>query len=159
MSDLHSAAVRDRQFLMSLISAFGLLALTLAALGVYGVMTLVVAEGRREMGVRLALGARPRRLMASVVGRAMTSAGIGAVVGLAAALTLTPAMASQLYGVAPTDPVTVASVLGPLMAVALAASWIPARAVLRVDPIATLRSDLTVAFADFLIPNRLVPGS
>ena len=93
-------------------------------------MTLVVAEGRREMGVRLALGARPARLMASVVGKAMTSATIGALGGLIAALTLTPAMASQLYGVAPTDPVTVAGVLATLMIVALLASWIPARGVL-----------------------------
>ena len=141
MAELRSAAVRERRFLMSLISAFGVLALTLAALGVYGVMMLVVVEGRRDMSLRLALGARPRRLMASVVGKAMSSAAIGAGAGLAVALALTPAMASQLFGVAPTDPLTVASVLTTLMIVALVASWIPARGVLRVDPIATLRGD------------------
>lgn len=71
----------------------------------------------------------------------MTSASIGALVGLIAALALTPAMASQLYGVAPADPLTVAAVLTALMIVALVASWVPARGVLRVDPIATLRGD------------------
>jgi putative ABC transport system permease protein len=141
MDDFRAAAVADRRFLMGLISGFGLLALMLAAMGVYGVMTLVVAERRREMGVRLALGAVPRRLVGQVVGQAMVLAGAGSAVGLIVALVLTPAIRTQLYAVGPSDPLTIAGGAATLLVVALVASWIPARRVLRVDPMATLRCD------------------
>ncbi len=141
MDDFRAAAVADRRFLMGLISGFGLLALMLAAMGVYGVMTLVVAERRREMGVRLALGAVPRRLVGQVVGQAMVLAAAGGAVGLIVALVLTPAIRTQLYAVGPSDPLTIAGVAATLLVVALVASWIPARRVLSVDPMTTLRCD------------------
>lgn len=141
MEDLRSASTLDRRFLMSLVVGFGLLALVLAAVGVYGVMTLVVAERRREMGIRLALGAAPAALMALVVRYALTLGLAGGVTGIVAALMLSPLIASQLYGVGAVDPLTIGGVFATLMVVALVASLIPARRVLRVDPAITLRCD------------------
>jgi len=141
MDDWRSTSLLDRRFLVGLASAFGLLALLLAAVGVYGVMTLIVAERTREMGIRLALGASPSRLMTMVLRQALNLALAGGAAGLAAALVLAPLLASQLYGVGTADAVTIAVVSAVLLAVALLASWLPARRVLRVDPIATLRAD------------------
>jgi putative ABC transport system permease protein len=141
MADLRTTSTLDRRFLMGLVMAFGVLALVLAAVGVYGVMTLVVAERRREMGIRLALGAAPRGLVALVVGQALKLALIGGVTGSLAAIALSPLIANQLYGVGATDPITIGAVLAVLCGVALVASWMPARRVLRVDPVTALRCD------------------
>jgi putative ABC transport system permease protein len=139
MADLAAASVTDRVFLMALIVAFGMLALVLAAVGVYGVLSLVVAERTREMGIRLALGASPRGLVALVVRHAVTLAAFGVIGGVVVALVLSPLVTSQLYGVNAGDPATVAAVAGLLLAVAFVAAAIPARRVLRADPAATLR--------------------
>jgi ABC-type antimicrobial peptide transport system permease subunit len=141
MTDLRTTSTLDRRFLMSLVMSFGVLALVLAAIGVYGVVTLVVSERRREMGIRLALGAVPRRLVALVVGQALRLAIAGGICGAIVAIGLSPLIASQLYGVAATDPLTLAAVLAILCAVALVASWLPARRLMRVDPLTTLRCD------------------
>ncbi len=141
MDELKRASVAERVFLMALIVAFGVLALALAAVGVYGVLTLVVAERQREMSIRLALGASPRGLMRLVVNHAMALAAAGVIVGTAIALALSPLLASQIYGVAAADPLTVIAVAAMLLAVALLAAALPARRVLRADPLATLRCD------------------
>jgi putative ABC transport system permease protein len=139
MNEVLAASVAERRFILVLAIAFGILALTLAAVGVYGVMALVVSERTQEMGIRLALGAEPMKLLGLVVGQglALAVAGIGA--GFAASLALTPLMAGQLYGVGTTDPATLAAVPVLLAAVALVACIVPARRAMRVDPVTALR--------------------
>jgi predicted permease len=141
MDDLRSSSVSARVFLMALIVAFGGLALVLAAVGVYGVLSLVVAERKREMGIRLALGASPRRLVALLIRQAVTLAAAGVGGGIVVALALSPMLASQLFGIGAADPVTIAGVAGVLLAVALLAAAIPASRVMGVDPVTTLRCD------------------
>jgi putative ABC transport system permease protein len=115
------------------------LALTLAAVGVYGVMALVVTERTQEMGVRLALGAPPIQVLTLVVRQGLILAAIGIGIGLVASLALTPLMTRQLYGVGPMDPLTLAGVPAILLAIALIACAVPARRAMRVDPVTALR--------------------
>jgi putative ABC transport system permease protein len=104
-------------------------------------MSYAVSRRTREIGVRMALGAEPRAVLRLVVGQGMGVALAGAGVGLVAALLLTRMMAGILYGVRPTDPVTYVTVAAVLLAIALAASWIPARRAARIDPMKALRSE------------------
>ena len=99
MSRSASESVAERRFMLLLVGAFGALALVLAAIGVYGVMSLIVSERTQEVGVRLALGAQPSEVLGDDRRQAATLAGIGVVVGVAVALPLAPLLASQLYGV------------------------------------------------------------
>jgi putative ABC transport system permease protein len=124
-----------------LILGFGVLTLALAAIGVYGVVSLVVAERTREMGIRLALGASPRGLAALIVKQALLLAATGVIAGVIAALALSPLVASQLFGVGGSDPATIATAVAALLTVALVAAAIPAARVLHVDPVTTLRCD------------------
>ena len=101
----------------------------------------LVTQSTREIGVRIALGALPRHVLGVVIGRGMLFAGLGAIVGLAGALALTRLLASQLYGVQPTDALTLAAVTALLLVVALAACVVPARRATRVDPVVALRSE------------------
>jgi putative ABC transport system permease protein len=141
MDSLRSASVSERLFLMALVLSFGVLALGLAAIGVYGVLSLVVAERTREMGIRLALGATSRGLMALMVKHALLLAVSGVVAGVVVATALSPLVANQLYGVGRYDPLTIGAVSMVLLSVALVAAAVPARRVLRVDPATTLRCD------------------
>ena len=100
-----------------------------------------MTQSTREIGVRIALGALPRHVVGVVIGRGMLFAGLGAIVGLAGALALTRLLASQLYGVKPTDALTLAAVTALLLVVALAACVVPARRATRVDPVVALRSE------------------
>jgi putative ABC transport system permease protein len=123
----------------ALLTLFGLLALSLAAVGIYGVLSYAVTERTREMGIRLALGARPSDLLKLVVGQGLALTLIGLVIGVGASFALTRLISKLLYGVSATDPLTF--VLLPLLltGVALLACWIPARRATRVDPLAALR--------------------
>lgn len=141
MDDLRAASVTPRVFLMALILGFGALAFVLAVVGVYGVVALVVAERTREMGIRLALGASPRGLVALVVRQALYLTLAGAAPGVILAIALSPLVASQLFGVGGSDPATIAIAVAALLMVALLAAAIPASRVLRVDPIVTLRAE------------------
>src|SRR5262245_32824241 len=123
----------------ALLTLFGLLALSLAAVGIYGVLSYSVTERTREMGIRLALGARPRDLIQLVVGQGLTLTLIGLVIGVGAAFALTRLIARLLYGVSATDPLTFVVIPLLLTVVALLACWIPARRATRVDPLAALR--------------------
>jgi predicted permease len=139
MGDLRSQAVTGRRFITLMAAAFGVLALTLAMVGVYGVMMLVVTERTQEMGIRLAVGAAPAQVLRLVVGDGLRLAAVGATTGVGASLVLTPLMASQLYGVGPADPVTLAGVPALLLAVAFVACIVPARRAMRIDPVGALR--------------------
>ena len=141
MSALRSEAVSMRRFILLIVGAFGALALGLAAIGVYGVMSLIVSERTREVGVRLALGAQPRELLTMIVGQAAKLAGIGVMIGIVAAALITPLLDSQLYGVRPTDPATFLAVPAMLLAIAALAALVPARKAMRIDPLAALRID------------------
>lgn len=139
MSTLRSEAVSTRRFILLIVGAFGILALGLAAIGVYGVMSLIVSERTREVGVRLALGAQPKELLKMIVGQAAKLAAIGVAVGLAAALPLAPLLDSQLYGIESFDPTTFISVPVVLMVIATLAALVPATKAMRVDPVTALR--------------------
>ncbi|MFY9551932.1 MAG: FtsX-like permease family protein, partial [Thermoanaerobaculia bacterium] len=129
------------RFQTLLLAAFAAAASLLAAVGIYGVMSYAVSKRSREIGVRMALGANRRDVVRLVVGQGMAVAVTGAAAGLVAALLLTRLMASLLYGVPPTDSVTYAGVALTLLAIALLASYLPARRAARIDPAAALRAE------------------
>jgi putative ABC transport system permease protein len=120
---------------------FGLLALGLATLGLYGVMSYTVAQNKREIGLRMALGAEPRDILKLVVGHGMLLAGIGVAFGLAGALAITRVMNNWLFGVSATDPITFGVLAFLLLGVAFVACFIPARRATRVDPMIALRHE------------------
>jgi predicted permease len=123
------------------LAGFAVLALTLAALGVYGVVAFSVSQRRREVAVRLALGAEPARVLRMILGEGMALAAAGALVGAAAALALGRTLSSLLFGVAPRDPLTLAAILALLVAVAGLAILIPARRAAAADPMLALRHE------------------
>jgi len=124
-----------------LFAAFALIALALAATGIYGVLSGSVAERMHEIGVRSALGASRRNILSLVLGKGMKLAAVGAALGLFAALLSSRALASLLFGVSHLDPLTYLSVTALLPAVAAAACAIPAARAIAVDPVRTLRSE------------------
>jgi predicted permease len=129
------------RFTMVLCAAFAALALLLAAIGIYGVMSYSVTRRRREIGVRLALGARAGQVRGDVLRDGLVLAGTGLAVGLAGAALLTRVAASLLYAVSPLDPFTYAAVAAGLAGVAAVATWAPARRATRFEPIEVLRSE------------------
>ncbi len=139
MEQILDDSVEARRFQMYLAVAFALSGLALASLGIYGVISFAVARRTPEMGIRIALGARGSQLVGMVVRQGMipVAAGLGA--GLLGSLAASRLLASQLYGVAPNDPLSIAGVMTVLLAVALGACWIPARRATRVDPLTALR--------------------
>ena len=139
MDAVKADSVAQRRFVLVLVGLFGLLALTLAAIGVYGVMSLLVSERTQEVGVRLALGANPSDVLRMLVGQAMRLTLLGVVIGIGMSLALMPLISNQLYAVHPRDPLTLAAVPMALIVVAIVAALIPARKAMRVDPVQALR--------------------
>jgi ABC-type antimicrobial peptide transport system permease subunit len=137
---LYDSLARQR-FATTMLGAFAAFALLLAAVGVYGVISYLVSQSTHDIGVRIALGARPANIVGLVVRQGMELAAIGIVGGLIGALALTRAMASLLFGVTATDPVTFSSVALILAAAAFAATLIPARRATTVDPMVALREE------------------
>ena len=140
MAALRSGSVASRRFVLMLVALFGVLALGLAALGVFGVITLIAAERTTEVGIRLALGATPSRVLGLVVGHALKLALAGIAIGAVAALLLRPVLKAQLFGVGAADPLTYVGVALALTITALGAALIPARRAMRVDPAHALRN-------------------
>ena len=134
-------SIGDHRFRTILLGAFAGVALLLAALGIYGVLAYFVSQRARELGIRLALGARPAALFAMVVRQGMRPVVIGAVIGMMSAVALTTVMQSLLFGVDPVDPATYVAASATLAIIALAACAIPAMRATRVDPLVALRDE------------------
>ncbi len=141
MDDLIDASAGPRRFAMALIGGFSLLALVLASIGLYGVTSFVVTQRTRELGVRAALGARAQDLLTLVLGQGMRLALLGIAVGLVASWAVTRVMQSMLFNTSAQDPTTFVTVPLLLAAIALMASWLPARRAARLDPVEALREE------------------
>jgi ABC-type antimicrobial peptide transport system permease subunit len=141
MEAVVGTSIQQQNFNMLLLTIFGGIALLLAAIGIYGLMSYSVEQGTRDIGVRLALGAERGTILRMVVRRGMLLAGIGLAAGLAAAFAASRLLTRMLYGVKPGDPATYALVAGVLGGIALLACYLPARRATRVDPIIALRAE------------------
>jgi predicted permease len=139
LSDAVSGSLEQRRFSMDIVAAFAITALLLAALGIYGVISYIVSERTRDIGIRLALGAERGTILAMVLRQGLGLVVTGAALGLAGAVVVSHLMAGLLYGVTPADPLTFAGVTLVLTGVALTACYIPARRAMRVDPMIALR--------------------
>ena len=139
MDQVLAESIGDWRFYMRLLGIFAGIAVLLAAVGIYGVMSYSVNERTHEFGVRVALGALPGDVLGLVAGLGLKLAGIGVVIGILLALGLTRLITRFLFGVKPTDPVTYAAVAIALVFVALVGCYIPARRAMRVDPMVALR--------------------
>jgi putative ABC transport system permease protein len=139
LEHLLAKSVAQPRFSAFLLGLFALLALTLAAVGLYGVMAHAVAQRAHEIGLRMALGAQVRDVLALVIGRGMRLTLLGLVIGLAVSVALTGVLKTLLFNISATDPLTFAGVVGVLLAVALIACYLPARRAAKVDPLAALR--------------------
>ena len=141
MDDLLAASAAERRFALILFEAFGIVALVLAATGIYGVLSGSVTERTREIGVRLALGASRGNILALVFRQGMTLTGFGVALGLCGALIASQAIITLLYGVSRLDPIAYLGVIALLVGVSVIACWVPAWRAARVDPSITLRSE------------------
>jgi putative ABC transport system permease protein len=140
MDALRSESVGQRRFVMWLTASFGIIALLLAAVGVYGVIALLVSERTAEVGIRLALGASPGQVWTLLISHAAVLGAIGVALGLGAAALLAPLASSLLFGISPTDPLTFAGVGLLLLSMAIVAAAVPARRAMAVDPADALRA-------------------
>jgi predicted permease len=141
MSERIDLSLSSRRTSMVLANAFGGVALFLASLGIYGVLAYLVAQRTREIGIRVALGSTRAAILRLVLGEGFKLVAIGFVLGIIVAASLQKAVASEIYGIRPLDPLVLASVMALLAAVALAASTVPVRRATRVDPIVALRAE------------------
>jgi putative ABC transport system permease protein len=141
MDAVLAEAVAPARWSMTLMSVFAAVAVLMAALGVFGVLSFLVTQRRRELGIRIALGAAPGALRQMVVLQGLGLALVGLTLGLGGSLALARLMSGLLYGVAPTDAITYAGVGALLTAIALGASYLPARRATRTDPVVVLRAE------------------
>jgi putative ABC transport system permease protein len=141
MDDAFGEAIGRPRLLAQLLGIFAGLAILLAAIGSYGVLSYMVTERRREIGIRMALGADRGSVMRMVLGQGLRLTFAGVAAGLAAALAMNRVLASLLFGVRPTDLATIASVVALIGTVALVACYLPARLATRIDPMIVLREE------------------
>lgn len=139
MEEIISGSLANRRFSMILLAVFAGVALLLASVGIYGVISFLVGQRTHEIGIRIALGAKPRDVLAMILGRGARLTLIGIAIGIVAALMLTRSVESLLFGISALDPLTFAAVSVLLIFVGLAACYIPARRAMRVDPMVALR--------------------
>ena len=140
MDEIRSASVGERRFVLVLVGIFGMLAMLLAGVGVFGVITLVASERAPEVGIRLALGATPSAVLGLMLAYAVKLTAVGVVIGGLVALALAPALGAQLFGIGRADPITYVAVTAVLLAVATLAALVPGRRAMRVHPATTLKS-------------------
>jgi putative ABC transport system permease protein len=138
LEQLYGQSILLRRFFMVMLLIFAGVALALAAVGIYGVMSYVASQRTHEIGIRMALGAQARDVLKLIIGNGMLLAVIGVAVGLASAFALTRLLSGLLFGVAPTDSLTFISVAIGLVAIALVACYIPARRATKVSPLVAL---------------------
>lgn len=141
MSERLSESLARRRFAMLALGVFAMVAMVLAAVGIYGVMSYSVTQRTREIGIRVALGAQTKGVLTLIVGQGMLMAGVGVAIGLAGAVAATRVMTSLLFGVSATDPVTFGGLALLLAAVAFFACYVPARRATKVDPMVALRHE------------------
>jgi putative ABC transport system permease protein len=142
LEEVVARSISQPRFYMTLLAVFAAVALILAAIGIFGVLSYAVAQRTREIGIRMALGARERTVLELVVRESMLLSMAGMALGIVCAITVSqPLISGLLFNTSPTDPGTFAAAAGLLTAVALAASYIPARRATRVDPVIALRSE------------------
>ena len=141
LTDLARAGRADRRFVSTLLTLCALLALGLAAVGIYGITASAFQSRRKDMGLRIALGARPAQLVVASMTTALTQAGLGVMAGVVLALVAGRALRAILFGVAPNDPAALAMSAALMLVVASIAAWLPARRALRIDPVEQLRAD------------------
>jgi putative ABC transport system permease protein len=139
MDDVVSSSASGDRFNTLLLGAFAAIALLLTAAGIFGVLSYLVTQRTREIGLRMALGAQPEDVLRVVVGHGLRLVLFGLCIGVAAAFVVTRWMSSVLFDVKPTDPLTFAAVAALLTVVAFLASYVPARRAMRVDPMVALR--------------------
>ena len=141
MNELRATSIAPRRLNMLLLGVFAAVALALAIVGTYAVMAFVVSERAHEMGIRLALGARPGEVLWLVVGRGLRVGGLGVALGFAGALAAGKAIRRLLFGISPMDPLTLVAVALVIGMAVLVASYLPARRAARVDPMIALRAE------------------
>ena len=141
MDQVVSNAASARRFNMALLAFFAVAALLLTMIGIYGVVAFLVGRRSREIGIRMALGARRGDILRLVLQQGMKPVALGTIAGLAGSLAASRLVASQLYGVSSWDPLTLATIAALLAAAALVACWLPARAASKVHPLEALRCD------------------
>jgi putative ABC transport system permease protein len=141
MDDLVAATLARRCFSTILLAGFSALALFLSAIGLYGVVSYSVAQRTRELGLRMALGAQRGRLFRSVLGESLMLSGAGLLAGLLLSFFLTRLLASLLFGVTATDPLTFAGVSATMLAIAICAALVPAQRAISIDPMQALRQE------------------
>jgi putative ABC transport system permease protein len=141
LEDVVSRSISQPRFYMLLLALFASMAMLLAALGIFGVMSYAVTQRSREIGIRMALGAHPTSVMRMVLGNAATLIVSGIMIGVLGSLALSKSLSGLLFNLSPTDPSTLGGVGILLTTVALLASYLPARQATRVDPLLTLRSE------------------
>jgi ABC-type antimicrobial peptide transport system permease subunit len=140
MAEAVDDSLKPRKMLLDFTGLFGAVALALAALGLYGVLAVQVVQRTRELGIRMALGARPVDVRRLVVRQAVALTAVGAGLGAVAALLLSSLLTKMLYGVVATDPPTYVAVAAALVAVSVGAAWLPARRATAIDPMVALRA-------------------
>jgi putative ABC transport system permease protein len=141
MNDVFSESIQRPRMLAQLVGSFAALALTLAAIGTYGLLSYIVAERRREIGIRLALGADRTKLLVHIMKEGLVLTVIGVATGLAGAFGLNRLIAALLFGVGPTDMPTLAAATLTITSVAVLACWLPAWRASRLDPNSVLRDE------------------
>ena len=139
MTDMVNNSLAPRRFVVTVLGVFATMALLMAVIGLYGVISYAVTQRTQELGVRVALGAQPSEILALVLGQGMKLAGIGVGVGLMASLIVSRLLRNELFHVSAFDPLTFASMAAALVGAALLASYMPARRATRVDPMVALR--------------------